>query len=82
MYNKRKKHRSDAQRRHDAHLHLSRHDPLAYAVTSLEDMSQTVQECRERMRRAEADAKSSKEALTTIEYQVSSLGSQREQSMV
>ena len=70
MYNKRRKQRSEAQRRHDAHLHKSRCDPHAYTVATLEDMSQTVQEYRKRTREAEADAESSKEALATTEHQV------------
>ena len=76
MYGKHRKRRSEAQRRHDTHLHKSRHDPLAYAVISLEDMSQTVLEYQKRARRAEADTERSKGVFTTAEHQVGCLTSQ------
>jgi len=52
----RQKNRSEAQRRHDLHLHKSHHDPLAYYKTSLEDLSKIVEQHNERTRRAELDA--------------------------
>jgi len=78
MYRKRRRPRSEAQRRHDSHLHQSIHDPHAYTLASLEDMSQTVHECRERARKAEVDAENSKKALVATENQVGSSVSQHE----
>ena len=72
MYRKRRKPRSEAQLRHDEHLHQSRHDPDAYATTSLEDMSKTVREYHGRARKAEADAENSKKVLVSAENQVGS----------
>ena len=82
MYGKRRRPRSEAQRRHDRHLHQSRRDPHAYTLVSLEDMSQTVQEYRERACKAEADAEISKKALAATEQQVGSSVSQYEQITV
>ena len=79
MYGKRRKPRSEAQRRHDSHLHQSRHDPDAYTVASLEDMSKTVQEYRERAHKAEVDAEKSEKALIAAELQVGASVSQHEQ---
>ena len=56
--------------------------PLAYAASSLEDMSQTVRECRKTTRNAEAVAESSKKVLATTEYQVGSLVSQYERIVI
>ena len=75
MYGKHRKRRSEAQRRHDTHLHKSRRDPLAYTVISLEDMSQTVLEYQKRARKAEADAERTKGTFTTAEHQVGCLAS-------
>jgi hypothetical protein len=70
MYHKRRKRRSEAQRRHDKILHKSRRDPVAYQRASLEAMSETVEEHRERARVAEADAEHSKKVLFGAQNQV------------
>ena len=73
MYHKSRKCRSEAQLRHDTLLHKSRDDHVAYQVASLEDMSNTVKQYRERARVAEADAEHSKKALFETQNQVSPL---------
>jgi hypothetical protein len=70
MYRGRRKPRSEPQRRHDVLLHKSRYDPVTYNVASLEDISKTVGECRERARVAEADAEGNKKALASANNQV------------
>ena len=77
MYHKSRKCRSEAQLRHDTLLHKSRYDLVAYQVASLEDMSNTVKQYRERARVAEADAEHSKKALFETQNQVSPLGTDR-----
>ena len=70
MYPKRKKGRSELQRRHDVLLHKSRHNPNAYYTGSLEDMAKTVEQYRETARVAEADAERGKKVLVGTQNQV------------
>ena len=73
MYPKSRKRRSEAQRRHDTLLHKSHWDPVAYQAATLEDMSETIKEQRERACVAEADAERNKKALSNAQNQVGPL---------
>jgi len=75
MYQKSRKHRSELQRCHDTLLHRARYNPPAYRVTTIEDMSKTVKEYKQRMSAAEADAEGSRKALTSAQRQVGPLAS-------
>ena len=70
MCRQHKKRRSEAQRRHDTLLHKSRCDRAAYCVATLEGMTETVEQHRERARAAEADADHNKKALVAVQNQV------------
>ena len=70
MYPKRKKGRSELQRRHDLLLHKSRHDPNAYYTGSLEDMAKTVEQHRETVRVVKADAERGKKVIVGTQNQV------------
>ena len=70
MYRKHKKRRSEAQRRHDTLLHLSRDNPAGYRAATLEAMTETVKEQRQRVLVAEADAEGCKKALDNAQNQV------------
>jgi len=69
----RKKYRSEPQHHHGLLFHKSRHDPLAYYKTCLEDLSETVEKYREMVRVAEVDARHSKKALANTQTQVGPL---------
>ena len=71
MNHKHRKRRSELQRRHDVLLHQSRRDRAAYQVATLQDLSETVKEYRERARAAEAETEHSKELLISTQNQVS-----------
>lgn len=62
--------RTEAQRRHDVHLHEAHHNPIGYYVDTVQDMTKTVNQHRERARGAEADAKRSKKALACTQNEV------------
>ena len=70
MYRRHKKRRSEAQRRHDILLHRSRDDPAGYRAATLESITDTVKEQRQRARIAEADAEGCKKALDSAQNQV------------
>ena len=72
MYSKGKKRRSKAQRRHDALLNKARHDPAAYLAETMEGMTETIKELRERACVAEEDAENNKKALIDAQNQVRS----------
>jgi hypothetical protein len=65
MNQKTRKHRSEAQRRHDTLLHESRCDRTAYNITSLEDMSTTVKEYRKAASALATHAECSEKALAS-----------------
>ena len=65
-----KKRRSQSQRRHSRLLHVSRRNPTMYRAATLEDMSETVDQYSERMRRAEVDVNQSEKGLARAQRQV------------
>jgi len=70
MYYKSKKRRSEAQRRHAKLLHKSRRDPTAYREATLEAMSKTAEEHRERARVAEANTERYEKEISKAENRV------------
>jgi len=63
---------AEPQHRHNLLFHKSRHDPLAYYKTCLEDSSETIERYREMVCVAEVDARHSKTALAGTQTQVGS----------
>ena len=72
-YHESRRRHSEAQRRRDALLYNSCHDRVAYQAASLEDMSGTAKQQRERACVVEADAEHSKKALFEVQNQVGPL---------
>lgn len=75
MCYKSKKRRSEAQHRHAKLLHKSRRDPAAYREATLEAVSKTAEEYRQRARVAEANAERDKKEISKAENQVGPLAS-------
>ena len=75
MRYKSRKRRSEAQRRHAKLLHKSRRDPAAYRKATLEAMSKTVEEYRERARVADANTERYEKEISKAENQVGHLAS-------